>query len=96
MRIVILHGFNSSSVVDPESDEASRYGYMGGEEMRKQIDNADVIIGVWPPDDVAVVLQAPPSVTIECVTFPHAKPPELHGSITAQAFQAKIQEESKL
>ena len=92
MRIVVLHGFNSSSVMNPENiNDAARYAFLGGNAVRGEIEDADIIIGVWPPDPEAIVVKAPDGATVETVTFPHMQKPQLKGSITAEEFTAAVQ-----
>lgn len=88
MRVVICHGFTSSSVMDPTWTEGRNESpftsddFIGGAKIREQIEDADIIIGIWPPTDEAIVIKAPEGVAIETVTFPHARDPQHHPQST--------------
>lgn len=93
MRIVILHGFTSSAVLDHQFSRDSEFThdeYLGGNALRPDIEDADIIVGVWPPDDEAIIVKCPEGVEIETVTFPHLGRPTLNGSQTAEEFNAAI------
>lgn len=86
MKVVILSGASSSSAyVAAQQFEGHDY-YMGGEEMRQQIQDADLIFAVWPPDDEPIILKAPEGVEVVGVRFPWNEKPTLHASITEDEF----------
>lgn len=97
MRIVILHDFRSSGVVDPfyatdtHADEHT-YGYMGGKVMRAEVEDADIIIGIWPPNREAIIVKCPEGITVDTVAFPHLQKPQLLPSTSAEDFGREIQE----
>lgn len=69
MKIVLLEGFGSSAIFQPPYEQ-----YMGGAEMRAQLEDADVVLATWPPEDRPIVLRAPDDVEIVGVTWKWHRP----------------------
>lgn len=82
MNIIVVTGFTSS---DDYTNQSGRSRL-----APDLIEDADVVIGIWPPKGEAIVLRAPEGVTIGAVQAHHMKPPTRHGSITPEQFQAEI------
>lgn len=100
MRIVILTGFTSSSVVTPlheryGSNDDGHHDFMGGKNFRPQIEDADVIVAVWPPDDRPIVIKAPEGVTIEAARWRHLEDPKVVASTTGDVIQAEIEQQAR-
>jgi hypothetical protein len=70
MRIVILTGHTSSATFIA-NDGCRDRDYMHGPEWRARVEDADVIVSVWPPDDEPVLLKAPPGVTVQSLDHSH-------------------------
>lgn len=90
MKIVILSGFTSSSVFDPDSnfrEDESSYAFMGGRDFRSQFDDADVVIAVWSPSSEPIVIDMPDGVEVKGAVWKHMTPPRLVDAVTPQEWK---------
>lgn len=101
MRIVILTGPTSSSVLggsisSPDEADDHTEDYLHGDEGRRLIGDADVVVGIWPPSDQPIVVRAPEGVEIQALDGSWAYAANeitMHDSITEEQFRERLREE---
>lgn len=94
MKIILMEGFGSSGFFQPPYKD-----YMGGPENRARIEEADVVIATWPPEDRPVILKCPDDVEVTGAVWhwsPEAgRKPTFVPSVTAQEMHDDIIESAE-
>lgn len=102
MKIVILTGATSSSVFGgsiggPDDDGDHTADYLHGEAGRAYVEDADVIVAVWPPSKEPIICRAPEGVEIQALNQAWApegyRDAQPHPAITEEEYRERMRAE---